>query len=319
MSTKSLSVVVPFFNEEDNLQKLHHELTEVMDELKLDGEIIYVDDGSTDSSASVLKDAVKKGNSGKVRVKVITFRKNFGQTAAISAGIDNSSGDLISFLDADLQNDPRDIPRFIERIDEGYDAVFGWRKERKDKTLRRAFSRIANVMIQKLFNYPFHDVGCSARVTKKEFVKGIKLYGELHRILPVLIYFNGPKISEVIVSHRKRNEGKSKYGYDRIIKTIVDLITIKFLHSYGTKPAYVFGSLGILSLLLGSTTLLMVAYRKMFLGIFVHQDPLFLITIFLLLLGTQFILIGLLAELQVRTYFESQNKPIYEIGKIENI
>lgn len=313
---QSLSVIVAFYNEEENLAKLHHELTSVLKKIQADTEIVYVNDGSIDKSVEVLKSAIAK-ETDKTKVKLIDFRKNFGQTAAISAGIDNSSGELISFLDADLQNDPHDILRFLDKLEEGYDAVFGWRKERKDKTLRSILSKAANIIIQKLFNYPFHDVGCSARIVKKEYLKGIKLYGELHRILPVLIYFKGPKIAEIVVNHRKRFKGTSRYGYVRILKTIIDLITIKFLHSYGTKPAYVFGSLGLGSIFLGSITLILVAYRKIFQGVYVHRDPLFLITIFLVLLGTQFILMGLLAELQVRTYFESQDKPIYEIKSIE--
>jgi len=315
----SLSVVVPFFNEESNLPILHKELIGVLRKLGLETEIVYVNDGSTDSSVSVLEKEIKKSKDDGVKIKIITFRKNFGQTAAISAGIDKSSGNLVSFLDADLQNDPGALPKFLEKIDEGYDAAFGWRRERKDKTLRRIFSGGANKLIQKLFNYPFHDVGCSARVVNKEFLKDLQLYGELHRILPVLVYLKGAKVAEVIVNHRPRLKGKSKYGYSRIIKTIIDLITVKFLSSYGTKPSYVFGGLGLGSLFFGGISLLAVAYRKIFLGIFVHTDPLFLIAVFLVLLGTQFILMGLLAELQVRTYFESQHKPIYEIGKLEEL
>ncbi|MGB6839233.1 MAG: glycosyltransferase family 2 protein [Microgenomates group bacterium] len=311
MNKIQLSVIVPFYNEEENLATLHSEVTDVLKKLKISSEIVYVDDGSTDRSREVLGKAIEKKD--KIATKLITLRRNFGQTAAMSAGVDKANGDLVSFLDADLQNDPKDIPRFLEKIKEGYDAVFGWRKERKDKTARSFLSRMANLVIQKLFNYPFHDVGCSARMVKKEYLEGINLYGELHRILSVLIFFKGPRVSEIIVNHRQRYKGKSKYGYDRIIKTIIDLITIKFLNSYGTKPAYVFGAFGLGNLLLGGITLLMVAYRKIFLGVFVHKDPFFLITIFLILLGTQFILMGLFAELQVRTYFESQNKQIYEI------
>lgn len=319
MNKNSLSVIVPFFNEESNLPILHKELVAVLRKLNLKTEVVYVNDGSTDASISSLEKAIKKLGDDKVKIKIITFRKNFGQTAAISAGIDKSSGNLVSFLDADLQNDPGALPKFLEKVDEGYDAVFGWRKQRKDKTLRRVFSKSANKLIQILFSYPFHDVGCSARVVKKEFLKDLQLYGELHRILPVLVYLKGARVAEVVVNHRPRFKGKSKYGYSRIIKTLIDLITVKFLSSYGTKPSYVFGGLGFGSLFLGGIALLAVAYRKIFLGIFVHTDPLFLIAVFLVLLGTQFILMGLLAELQVRTYFESQHKPIYEIGKLEEL
>ncbi len=291
----SLSVIVPFFNEESNLPILHKELVDVLKKLGLETEIVYVNDGSTDSSVSVLENVIKKTKDGDVKIKIISFRKNFGQTAAISAGIDKSSGELVSFLDADLQNDPGALPKFLEKIDEGYDAAFGWRRERKDKNLRRIFSGSANKLIQILFSYPFHDVGCSARVVKKEFLTDLQLYGELHRILPVLVYLKGAKIAEVVVNHRPRLKGKSKYGYSRIIKTIIDLITVKFLSSYGTKPSYVFGGLGLGSLFLGEISLLAVAYGKIFLGSFGRTDPLLLIAVFLVLLGAQFILMGLLA------------------------
>ncbi|OGM03125.1 hypothetical protein A2115_03475 [Candidatus Woesebacteria bacterium GWA1_41_8] len=308
-----LSVVVPFFNEEENLGELHKELVNILDGIDLESEIVYVDDGSTDLSVSILQKSLVKSKSPRVSVKIVRLRRNFGQTAAVSAGIDNSSGELVSFLDADLQNDPRDIPRFLQKLNEGYDAVFGWRKEKKFSSSRRFYSGAANKIINIVFSYPFHDVGCSARVVKKEYLKGLDLFGELHRILPVLVYLKGAKISEVVVKHRARKAGKSKYGYARIIKTAIDLITIKFLHSYGTKPAYVFGGFGIGSIFLGGITLLAVAYRKLFLGVFVHRDPLFLITVFLILLGVQFILMGLLAELMVRTYFGSSGKPTYDI------
>src|SRR3972149_1627980 len=309
---QSLSVIVAFYNEEENLPKLHGELTSVLKKVQSETEIVYVNDGSTDNSVAVLKSAIAKENS-QTKVKLIEFRKNFGQTAAISAGIDNSSGELVSFLDADLQNDPHDIPLFLDKLEEGYDAVFGWRKDKKFSRSRRFYSAAANKVINWVFSYPYHDVGCSARVVKKQYLKGLDLFGELHRILPVLVYLKGAKICEVVVKHRPRQAGKSKYGYGRIIKTAIDLITIKFLHSYGTKPAYVFGSFGFGSFFLGAIALLAVAYRKLFLGVYVHRDPLFLITVLLVILGVQFILMGLLAELMVRTYYSSSGKPIYDI------
>lgn len=313
---QSLSVIVAFYNEEENLPKLHKELTSVLKKIPSDTEIVYVNDGSTDKSADVLKSAIVK-QTDKTKVKLIEFRRNFGQTAAISAGIDNSSGELISFLDADLQNDPQDIPLFLEKMQEGYDAVFGWRKDKKFSRSRRFYSSSANKIINWVFSYPYHDVGCSARVVKKSYLKGIQLYGELHRVLPVLIYLKGAKIGEIVVKHRPRVSGTSKYGLNRIIKTLIDIITVKFVSSYGTKPAYVFGSFGLASMALASLALVLTAYQKLFLGVFVHRNPVFLIAIFLGLLGVQFMLMGLLAELQVRTYFESQNKPIYDIKNIE--
>lgn len=312
-----LSVIIPFKNEEGNLKSLNNELFVVLDKQVYESEVIYVDDGSTDKSYEIIKKAICKNKSKKVSYKLLTLRKNFGQTAAISAGIDNSTGEYISFLDADLQNDPRDIPRFMEKIGEVYDAVFGWRKKRHDASARSYLSKIANSLINKLFTYPYHDVGCSARVVKREFVTDLGLFGELHRVMPVLIYLKGAMITEIVVSHRERTKGKSKYGFERIVKTIIDLITVKFLTSYGTKPAYVFGSAGLGSIGISGLTLLAVAYRKLFQGVFVHKDPLFLIAIFFGLLGVQFLLMGLLAELQVRTYFGSQKKPIYEVKSIE--
>lgn len=313
MSTIKLSVVVPFYNEEENLEQLHKELVLVLRKIKSKSEIVYVNDGSSDNSIDRLNSVIKVAKSDNISVKLIEFKKNFGQTAAVAAGIDESCGEYVSFLDADLQNDPKDIPRFMEKLEDGYDAVFGWRKDRKDATLRSFLSRGANKVINWVFKYPYHDVGCSARVVKRQLLKEIQLYGELHRVMPVLIYLQGANIGEIIVKHRERAGGESKYGFERIVKTLIDIITVKFLHSYGTKPAYVFGSIGLLNILVGTITLFMVAYRKLFLGIFVHRDPLFLITVFLMLLGVQFIMMGLIAELLVRTYFESQNKPIYEL------
>lgn len=308
-----LSVIIPFYNEEGNLYDLHKEIIKVLKDQKYNSEVIYVNDGSKDGSLGVLEAAIEKVRDVKVKVKILVFRKNFGQTAAIKAGIDESRGKYISFLDADGQNDPNDIPRFMEKITGDYDAVFGWRKKRHDKTIRRVLSNMANKTINYVFNYPYHDVGCSSRVVERQYLKDLQLYGELHRILPVLVHLKGAKIAEIVVNHRSRKKGKSKYGYSRIVKTIIDILTTRFLHSYGTKPAYVFGSFGLGSIFLGGLTLIIVAYKKIFLGVFVHRDPLFLITIFLLLLGTQFMMMGLLAELQIRTYFESQQKPIYDI------
>ena len=316
MSEITLSVIVPFFNEEANLAKLHKELTEVLGGLNIKSEIVYVDDGSRDHSKEVLTKEIEKKHFA-IKIKIVSFNRNFGQTAAVVAGINNSSGELVSFLDADLQNDPHDIPTFLGKMEEGYDAVFGWRKERKDTSLRSFFSRAANKVINMVFSYPYHDVGCSARVVKRHFLKDLQLYGELHRIMPVLIYLKGAKIGEIIVTHRSRAGGQSKYGLERIAKTLIDIISVKFLTAYGTKPAYVFGSLGLASIFVGCLTLLAVAYRKIFLGVFVHRDPLFLITIFLVLSGIQLVVMGLIAELQVRTYFESQKKTIYDIGSIK--
>lgn len=317
-STK-LTVIVPFYNEEMNLADLHKEIVDVLNEQNYTSEIIYVNDGSSDNSREVLKKAINEVNLNKVKVVIIDFKKNFGQTAAIKAGIDSASGNYISFLDADRQNDPVDIPKFMEKIGSDYDAVFGWRKDRHDKTFRRILSNFANRGINYIFSYPYHDVGCSSRVVKKEYLQDIQLYGELHRVLPVLVYLKGARVAEIVVNHRARKQGTSKYGYNRIIKTVIDIVTVRFLHSYGTKPAYVFGFFGLGSMFAGTITLVLVAYRKIFQSVYVHRDPLFLITVFLIIVGIQFMLMGLLAELLVRIYFESQKKPIYDIRDIRKI
>ena len=319
MQKVELSVIVPFYNEEKNLPVLHKNLLKVLKSLKVSSEIIYINDGSTDLSIETLKAEIREINSGGVGVVLVEFTKNFGQTAAVVAGIDHANGKYISFLDADLQNDPEDINKFLDEINKDYDAVFGWRKDRLDATFRSFLSKLANLSINLVFSYPYHDVGCSARIVKKEFLKDLQLYGELHRIMPVLIYLKGARISEIVVRHHERKQGKSKYGFDRIIKTVIDIITVKFLNSYGTRPAYVFGTFGLGSILISTLALLGSAYKKLFLGVFVHKDPLFLIAIFFGLVGLQFMMMGLLAELQVRTYFESQKKSIYEIKHFTNL
>ncbi|MBI2596209.1 glycosyltransferase [Candidatus Daviesbacteria bacterium] len=313
MKSIGLSVVVPFFNENRNLEKFHRELTSVLIKIPIGSEIIYVDDGSTDESVATLKSLFRSSKKTKIETKLILLRRNFGQTAATSAGIDQSKGELVSFMDADLQNDPEDLLKFFHEINKGFDAVFGWRKCREDYFLRNFVSKVANFIIRKIFNIPLHDVGCSLKIIKRELLNDVHLYGESHRIMPALVYWKGVKIKELTVSHRKRIYEKSKYGYSRILKLVIDLITIKFLNSYGTKPAYVFGTLGICSNLLGVVALILTLYKKIFLGVYVHKNPLFLIAIFFILLGVQFILMGLLAELLVRIYFESQRKTTYEI------
>jgi|SRR5882724_74154 len=315
----NLSVIVPFYNEEDNLGKLHKEIIAILIKLGLKTEIIYIDDGSTDSSQKSLKVTVEANKAKSISIRLITLKKNSGQTAATAAGIDHAKGKILAFLDADLQNDPNDLILLLKKLREGFDAVCGWRKKRSDTFLRKFFSSVANLLIRKLFKVPLHDMGCSLKVVKREALVDFKLYSEYHRLLPALIYWNGYKVTEVEINHRARNRGKSKYGYMRIFKLIIDLTTIKFLSSYQTKPSYVFGTLGIVSNILGIITLFAVAYRKFFEGSFVHNDPLFLIAIFLILAGLQFILMGLLAELVVRIYFETQKKLIYEKAKVIEI
>jgi len=315
MKNIDLSIVIPFYNEKENLPELHKELLTILEPLKKTFEIIYVDDGSIDQSDDGLRSAINNKKIDNVEVKEVTLTRNFGQTAATAAGIDNSNGRLIGFLDADLQNDPHDLIKFFGEMDKGYDAILGWRKDRRDTSGRSAASKIANFLIRRVFDVPIHDVGCSLRIVKREILENMHLYGEAHRILPVLIYWKSSKVIEMETNHRKRLYGQSKYGYSRVLKLIIDLITVKFLNNYGTKPAYVFGAVGIICSMLGGLILMIVAYNKFVNGIYVYLQPLFLVAIFLILVGLQFILMGLLAELLIRTYYESQKKTIYEIRK----
>lgn len=318
MKKADLSVIIPFYNEKGNLSKLHDELSTVLVQTNLNCEIIYVDDGSTDQSSQTLTKNLLS-NMENVSMKLVVLRRNFGQTAAIAAGIDQAQGKYICLMDADLQNDPNDILTMLKKINSGFDIVIGWRKSRKDNIFRSLFSKIANYFIQKIFSIPFHDLGCSLKMIRKDALEGLRLYGESHRILPLILYWRGGSILEIVVNHRARLSGKSKYSYSRIIKLVIDIITIKFINSYGTKPAYVFGTVGLLSNLIGILLLTLVSYDKLIHGVYVHRNPLFLIASFLILLGVQFILMGLIAELLVRTYFETQQKTTYEIKKVNSI
>lgn len=311
-----LSVIIPFFNESTNLPLLHEDLINTLKSQDFKSEIIYVNDGSTDNSQTVLSEIIKLKPHPAISAKVITFLRNFGQTAAISAGIDLAQGEIISFLDADLQNSPSDILSMLKILDKDTDVVFGWRKNRQDVSDRVLVSKIANLVIRKLFHVHLHDTGCAIKVVRKNILTGLRLYGESHRILGVLLVLRGAKYKEMVVAHNPRIYEKSKYGYSRFFKLIIDLLTTKFLNSYSTKPSYVFGTLGIIFLFGSFISVTLVAYRKLFLGVFVHRDPLFLIAIVLLLIGLQLILMGLLAELVVRVYFETRQKPIYETREV---
>lgn len=318
MKKADLSVIIPFYNEGGNISKLHDELSAVLIPTKLNCEIIYVDDGSTDQSSQILTKNLLS-NMENISTKIVVLRRNFGQTAAIAAGIDQAQGKYVCLMDADLQNDPNDILTMLKKINSGFDIVIGWRKSRKDNIFRSSFSKIANYLIQKIFNIPFHDLGCSLKMIRKDALEGLRLYGESHRILPLILYWRGGSILEIAVNHRARFSGKSKYSYSRIIKLVIDVLTVKFINSYGTKPAYVFGTVGLFSNILGVFLLATVGYDKLFQGVYVHRNPLFMIASFLILLGIQFLLMGLIAELLVRTYFETQQKTTYEIKKVNSI
>jgi len=309
-----LSVVIPVYNETESLPLLHEELVSSIEKLSLDYEIIYVDDGSQDDSFITLERIHQKWENV---VRVIRFRKNFGQTAAISAGFDYAKGDIIISMDADMQNDPSDIPLLLEKIDEGYDLVNGWRHDRKDTFInRRLPSIIANKIISYTTNVKLHDYGCTLKAFKKDVVKNTKLYGEMHRFLPAIASYYGVSIAEVKVNHRPRRFGKAKYGISRTIKVILDLITVKFLLSYSTRPIQIFGLLGFYSGGLGFLIAPYLTFMHQFYGIPMGNRPILQLAILLIFMGLQFISIGLIAELQARTYHETQNKSIYSIKKI---
>ena len=275
-----------------------------------------MDDGSTDESADLVSALAEKDK----RVKFVKLTRNFGQTAAMAAGFDHAQGKIYVAMDADNQNDPADIPLLLQKLDEGFDVISGWRKKRKDKFLtRRLPSQIANKLISKITGVALHDYGCSLKAYKAEFIDSIQLYGEMHRFIPAYVSMVGAKVSEVAVNHRARTRGESKYGLMRIFKVIMDLMTVKFLSSYVTKPSYLFGGSGFIMCLLSFCAGAEVLLEKFFFGTYAHKNPFLLLAVFLCILGVQFILMGLIAELLIRTYHESQNKPIYLVKKCVNI
>ena len=308
-----LSVVIPVYNEAENLEGLYQELTSAIEKLARPVEIIFVDDGSNDKSWPVLKSLQKRD----ARVKLIRLRKNFGQTAALSAGFDYATGDIVISLDADLQNDPNDIPLLIQKIEEGYDIVSGWRKDRKDKWLsRRLPSAVANWLISGTTQVKLHDYGCTLKAFRRDVVKNVKLYGELHRFIPAIASHMGVAIAEVEVNHRPRRHGKSKYSIFRFTRVILDLLTVKFLLSYSTRPLQIFGLLGFFSGFMGFLISLWLTYQRLVLKISVANRPLLLLGVLLIVIGIQFVTLGLLAEIMVRAYHESSGKAIYFIREL---
>jgi len=309
-----VSVVVPVLNEQDNIGALCEQITQALAD-KYDYEIIFIDDGSTDDSFAILS-RLQESNS---KVRVIRFRRNFGQTAALSAGFDHARGNTIVALDADLQNDPADIPKMIDKLEEGFDVVSGWRRKRHDKAITRLVpSKIANWLIAGITGVKLHDFGCTLKAYRREVIAETKLYGEMHRFIPALASWSGARICEVVVNHRPRTAGAAKYGLGRTFKVVLDLITVKFLGSFSTKPIYIFGGLGVLcgagSVICG----LAVLYQKFISAqhLAMNRNPLLVLTAMLVTATIQFILMGLLAELLVRTYHESQNRPTYTIREI---
>lgn len=310
-----LSVVVPVYNEYENIPLLYDAVKKALEGLNRDWELILVNDGSKDNSMDALRDIAAKDP---LHVKVIGLRRNFGQTAAIAAGVDHASGDIIVLMDADLQNDPSDIPAMLAKLDEGYDLVSGWRKDRKDPFLRSFISRIANRIICKVTGVNLHDYGCTLKAYRREVITGFRLYGEMHRFIPAFANTFGAKIVEMPVKHHPRILGKSKYGFERIVKVILDLFTVKFLSSYADKPIYLFGGAGLGLSAVSFFVLLFLAIRRIFWGVSVMASPLFIMAIMVFILGFQSVLMGLIAELLVRTYHESQGKTVYHIREMIN-
>ncbi len=308
-----VSIVIPVFDEEESLKQLHGRLSGVLSGLSKEYEIIFIDDGSRDSSFEILKDIC----SGDKNVRVIRFRRNFGQTAAFAAGFNYAAGDVIITLDADLQNDPADIPKLLEKIDEGWDVVSGWRKDRKDKLLTRILpSMLANKLISRITGVRLHDYGCTIKAYRGYIAKNIELYGQMHRFIPALARWVGAEVTEVVVGHHPRKHGKSKYGLLRTVNVILDLITVKFLMSYSTKPIQIFGLVGFGAGFAGLLMFLYAFYERQRYLVPMGNRPVFFLSVLLFIVGVQFISMGLLSELQVRTYHESQGKPVYSIKEI---
>lgn len=307
------SIVIPVFNEKKSIKLLYSQLKKVLDKFTNSYEIIFIDDGSTDGSSLILENIHRQDK----KIKIIRFRRNFGQTSALSAGFDYAQGELIITMDGDLQNDPRDIPRMLVKMAKGYDLVSGWRKKRNDPFLaKKVPSWLANHFISYFTGVSLHDYGCTLKIYKKDVVKNLHLYGEMHRFIPALASWRGASIAEVPVRHFPRRYGCSKYGLSRTIKVILDLVTVKFLISYQSKPIYVFGTVGVFLLFAGSLAAIVTLIEKFFSGVWVHRNPMALLMALFFITGIQFIMMGLLAEITIRTYHESQNKPTYFIDKV---
>jgi glycosyltransferase involved in cell wall biosynthesis len=308
-----ISVVIPVFDEAENVADLHRELTASLEGHGRPYEVIFVDDGSRDATLKRLVEI----ESADPRVRVLRLRRNFGQTAAFSAGFDHARGDVVVTSDGDLQNDPADIPLLLARLEEGYDMVCGWRRARKDTSSRKVPSWFANHLISWATGVHLHDYGCSLKAMRVEVVRGMRLYGEMHRFIPAIASWMGVTVAEIPVNHRARTRGRSKYGLGRTLRVLLDLFTVKFLLAYGTRPSHLFGKWGISSGALGLAILSYLAYVKFLVGESIGGRPLLLVGMGLVLFGVQLICTGLLAEMLVRIYHESQGKPTYVVKEIQ--
>jgi glycosyltransferase involved in cell wall biosynthesis len=305
-----VSVVVPVYNEEESVPQLYQRLTAALEGLEKPYEIIVADDGSRDQSFARLREYAAHDQ----RLRLVRFRRNFGQTAAFAAGFARARGDVVITIDADLQNDPADIGKLLAKIDEGYDVVSGWRERRQDAFInRRLPSMIANRLISWATGVYLHDYGCSLKAYRIEIVRGINLYGELHRFIPAIASWQGVAVAEIPVNHSARQFGTSKYGISRTLRVVLDLLTVRFLLSYGTRPMQIFGLLGLISTGLGVLIGIYLTWLKLATGAALSDRPLLLLAVLMIVLGVQFISMGLLGELIVRTYYETQSKPIYVV------
>lgn len=311
-----VSLVIPCYNEEESVDELMTEVFGVLDGNGIRGEVICVDDGSRDKTWDKLMSWADRD----ARLKLVRFRRNFGQTAAMVAGLDHASGDIIIPLDADLQNDPAAVPALLAKIDEGYDVVSGWRKNRQDTFISRKLpSRIANAIISHVSGVKLHDYGCTLKAYRREVLDPVNLYGEMHRFIPIYASWQGAKVTELVVNHRARKYGTSKYGIMRTFKVILDLIVVKFLGSYGTKPIYFFGGLGFMLMAASFLSGAWVLWEKYMNGVWAHRNPFLVVAIFLATLGVQSVFLGLLAEIGIRTYHESQARLIYVVRDRRNL
>jgi len=311
-----LSVIVPCYNEEQNIGRCIEETLSVFADHDLDAELIVVDDGSRDRSLEIILDWARRSE----RVRVVPLRRNFGQTAAMVAGIDKARGEVLVPMDADLQNDPADIPALLSKLDEGYDVVSGWRRQRRDRALtRRLPSVLANRLISAISGVRLHDYGCTLKAYRATIMQEVRLYGEMHRFIPVHASWAGARVTEMVVNHRPRTAGTSKYGLMRTPKVVIDLITLRFLASYSTRPAHFFGWVGFLFCAAGVFSGSVALLQKFFAGVWAHKNPLVLLGVFLFTVGVQMVLMGLLADLLMRTYHESQGKPIYLVREVSGV
>ena len=308
-----LSVVIPVYNEEENVEPLFREIKGILASLGKSYEIIAVDDGSKDGTFPMLS----RLHCAESSLKVVRLKRNFGQTAALAAGLAHADGDIVVLMDGDLQNDPADIPALLAKLDEGNDLVAGWRYNRRDSFFnRRLPSMIANRLISWMTTVKLHDYGCTLKAMRKDVAKGLRLYGEMHRFIPAIAHERGAQVTELKVNHRPRAHGTSKYGISRTLRVILDLLTVKFLSSYSTRPAHIFGPIGVISGLIGFALALYLTVQKLFYDLDIGSRPLLLLAVLLIFIGFQFVTMGLLGEMLARTYHESQDRPVYVVGEV---